>query len=189
MGKHLFDILLDGNTCSWCAANVRSSLGAATLPDFDLDLDPLGLVEPAGVPVTPRRDDRAMTSRRGSLVPVPDAAAFGPPPFVPAPPRLRLVAPPARRRPSYARRRVAAVVLLVALALAGQGLAGWLASSSPAGSPAPAPAELVARPGDTYWDLASRVHRGGDLRHTVDRLVSANGGRELRVGDRIAVTP
>jgi DNA integrity scanning protein DisA with diadenylate cyclase activity len=43
----------------------------------------------------------------------------------------------------------------------------------------------VAEHGDTYWGLAARVSPGGDLRSTVDALVRANGGRELRVGDRI----
>jgi hypothetical protein len=41
--------------------------------------------------------------------------------------------------------------------------------------------------GDTYFSVASRFHRAGDLRATVDAVVAANGGRELRPGDRIVI--
>ena len=55
-----------------------------------------------------------------------------------------------------------------------------------AGAPA-APVVLVAQPGDSYWTLADRLDVGGDLRSVVDELVAANGGGELRAGDRIVL--
>ncbi len=108
-------------------------------------------------------------------------------------PHLRVAtAPPARRRPSAAvirRRRLVAVTLFVLLALGGVRLGErWLGATAEAGAVAPAPVVLVAQSGDTYWGLASRVSPGGDIRSTVDSLVRANGGRELRAGDRIRLS-
>ena len=110
-----------------------------------------------------------------------------PAPVRPAVP-LRVLAPPAGRRPLaavYRRRRLAvAVALGLLLVLTGRA-AGSLLSTASAGEPARNPVVLVAEPGDSYWSLAGEVHEGGDLRSTVDALVDANGGRELRAGDRI----
>jgi hypothetical protein len=107
-------------------------------------------------------------------------------------PRVQLVtAPPSRRRPGpgvYRRRRLVAVaVLLVMLAVAVQGATGLLRGSATAGTAPTPPVVLVADAGDTYWSLAARVHDGGDIRSTVDELVAANGGRDLRPGDRIVL--
>lgn len=105
---------------------------------------------------------------------------------------LRLVtAPPSRRRPSaavYRRRRLVALLLVLAatLVLARAGL-GVVRASSSAGALPEAPVVLVAEPGDSYWSLAAEVHEGGDIRSTVDALVDANGGGELRAGDRITL--
>jgi hypothetical protein len=112
----------------------------------------------------------------------------------PAAPPLRIVtAPPSRRRPSaaaYRRRRLVAVALLVALVLAtGLAVTRWATVGASAGAVAAAPAVLVAQPGDSYWTLADRLDVGGDLRSVVDQLVAANGGGELRAGDRIVVQP
>jgi hypothetical protein len=112
----------------------------------------------------------------------------------PAAPPLRIVtAPPSRRRPSaaaYRRRRLVAVALLVALVLAtGLAVTRWATAGASAGAVAAAPAVLVAQPGDSYWTLADRLDVGGDLRSVVDQLVAANGGGELRAGDRIVVQP
>ncbi len=107
---------------------------------------------------------------------------------------LAVVAPPARLRPSAAalrRRRILAIALvsvtaLVAVVCLRAGLA-WLGGEATAGVTSPTPAVVVAGPGDSYWSLASRLHQGGDLRATVDALVAANGGRELRAGDRVVL--
>jgi hypothetical protein len=108
----------------------------------------------------------------------------------PASTRLRAVAaPPSSRRPSAAvlrRRRLLAAALAVGLtATAGRVASGWWSAPAHAGAVPAAPVVVVAAAGDTYWGLAARVGAGGDLRSTVDALVRANGGRELRVGDRI----
>jgi hypothetical protein len=109
----------------------------------------------------------------------------------PAPSPLRLVtAPPSRRRPSvvvHRRRQLVALALVVVAVLAiGAGVRALTSSVSAGDASAPA-REIVAEPGDSYWSLASELDRGGDLRSTVDALVDANGGRDLRAGDRIAV--
>jgi len=105
---------------------------------------------------------------------------------------LRLVtAPPSRRRPdpSVLRRRrvVALVVALLLTAALVAGASHLVRASASAGAAPLAPLVLVAQPGDSYWTLANRIHDGGDLRSTVDALVTANGGRELRAGDRIVL--
>jgi len=121
------------------------------------------------------------------------AIAWAPQPIEldrPARPRLRPVAaPPSSRRPSAVvlrRRRLVAAALAVGLTVtAGRVATGWWGASGSAGAAPAAATVVVAEAGDTYWRLASRVSPGGDLRSTVDALVRANGGRELRVGDRI----
>lgn len=93
---------------------------------------------------------------------------------------------------------VAAVVALVALLVLGWPLAGLLggATTTVEGSqPAPGPAAVavaanpvhVVQPGDTYWSIAQRLGRPGDIRPTVDALVAANGHRPLVAGDRLVV--
>ena len=111
----------------------------------------------------------------------------------PTPPRRPLglvTAPPSRRRPARAvyRRRRLAVVLVVALVVSVGSLAArWATSPAAAGSAPATPVTLVAAPGDSYWTLADRLDLGGDLRSVVDTLVRANGGRDLRAGDRIVL--
>jgi hypothetical protein len=109
---------------------------------------------------------------------------------------LRLVTattPPSRRQPSaavYRRRRLVALVLVLAVVLVAVQLLTHVASASASASAGAAPSEpvvLVAQPGDSYWSLAADVYDGGDLRSTVDELVRANGGGDLRVGDRIVL--
>ena len=105
---------------------------------------------------------------------------------------LQLVtAPPSRRRPDavvYRRRRLVALLLALVVVLGAiQVASSALTSSASAGTTWTAPTVLVAQPGDSYWSLAARVHEGGDVRSTVDALVDANGGRDLRAGDRIVL--
>ncbi len=76
---------------------------------------------------------------------------------------------------------------LALLAAAVQFASHALSGSASAGAAPAAPVVLVAQPGDSYWSLAARVSDGGDLRSVVDELVAANGGDDLRVGDRIVV--
>ncbi len=101
----------------------------------------------------------------------------------------------------YRRRRVAAVVLVVALVVgaavgvvAGLQVLGGSAGSGPltapaaatsAGAPAlvepstvaPGATAVVVGPGDTLWGIARQITpAGGDVAATVDRLVAANGG-------------
>jgi hypothetical protein len=107
---------------------------------------------------------------------------------------LRLVTattPPSRRQPSaavYRRRRLVALVVVLAVVLVAVQLLTHVASASASAGAAPAePVVLVAQPGDSYWTLAAEVYDGGDLRSTVDALVRANGGGDLRAGDRIVL--
>ena len=98
-------------------------------------------------------------------------------------PPLRLVS-----GAEFRRRRLVALVLALALTLAlAAGVNRILNATSTAGAVPAAPVVLVAQPGDSYWTLANQIHDGGDLRSTVDALVAANGGRELRPGDRITL--
>jgi hypothetical protein len=107
----------------------------------------------------------------------------------PRPPLHLVTAPPSRRRPGagvYRRRRLLAAAVLLAVVVLLTQVAGHVTgASASAGSVPSAPVVLVAQPGDSYWTLANQVHQGGDLRSTVDALVDANGGRDLRAGDRI----
>lgn len=117
-------------------------------------------------------------------------------------------------RPSslvYRRRRVAAVVLVVALVVgaavgvvAGLQVLGGSAGSGPltapaaatsAGAPAlvepstvaPGATSVVVGPGDTLWGIARQITpAGGDVGATVDRLVARNGGvSSLQPGMRL----
>ena len=111
----------------------------------------------------------------------------------PSRPALQMVTPPPSRRvPAgvYRRRRlVALVVLTVVLAVATFVGSQALTASAAAGTGPADPLVLVAEPGDSYWSLAGQIHDGGDIRSTVDTLVRANGGRELRTGDVITLAP
>jgi len=117
------------------------------------------------------------------------------------PVRLYVVPGAGRRsaRPSaavYRRRRLAAGVLAVLLVV----MAGWAVTTvaalggvpasaperGPASSPA-APTEVVVRPGDTMWSIATRLQPEGDVRGLVRRLVEANGGPAIQPGDVLVV--
>jgi len=106
---------------------------------------------------------------------------------------MRLVtAPPSRRRPSaavYRRRRLIALLLVATVLMTVSSIGiRWATASASAGATATSsPVVLVARPGDSYWTLARKLHAGGDLRSVVDELVAANGGGDLHAGDRIVL--
>jgi len=108
-------------------------------------------------------------------------------------PRL---APVPARRPApvvYRRRRAVALLVVVSVAavlvLAVGGLrasfggAPLIASERP-GAPA---AVYVVQPGDTFWEIARRLDRGGDPRPLVARLVAAHGSAVLVPGERLAL--
>ena len=111
------------------------------------------------------------------LRPAPRPARPGPSPR----PRVARPHPPG----TYARRRVAAVVLVVALVVAVRLLLGAL-GGGPLTAPEPISSRVVVvQPGDTLWAIARRLDPGGDVRVTVQRLAAAHGGSVLQVGERI----
>ncbi len=104
-------------------------------------------------------------------------------------------------RSTFVRRRVGAVVFVVALVLsvgsvAQRGLAdrgGVPASGSAVGrttigdagdAPGYAPAYVVHQ-GDTLWAIAERLYPGRNVSQIVDALVSLNGGASIQVGQTL----
>jgi Tfp pilus assembly protein FimV len=109
--------------------------------------------------------------------------------------------PLSHRAATFRRRRlvalVAAVALIAGLAVAVQAIAQ---AASTVGPSAPEPLEsegagprpvdgevYVVQPGDTLWSIAAELAPESDPRPVVDALRAANGGPELRVGDRLTV--
>jgi hypothetical protein len=104
---------------------------------------------------------------------------------------------PQRLAVVYRRRRVAAAVLAVLLAvgalLAVRGVALAVAPSPPGSGGAVAPAAgpttvVVVQPGDTLWAMARRLQPEGDVRPLVDRLAEAHGNGPLQAGERLEVS-
>ncbi len=103
--------------------------------------------------------------------------------------RPRLV----ERQLVFRRRRLAVAVLvaLVAFVLAlligaGQVLANR--GGDPASTPAVRPAtQYVVQSGDTLWSLAERFHGPFARGPYLDRLVDANGGSRLEVGQLVVL--
>lgn len=111
----------------------------------------------------------------------------------------------------YRRRRIAAAVLSVVLVAAfafavrvGVAVLGGDPASAPEprlsllAEPVDAPGTFggqtlvpggvyVVQPGDTFWALARALQPEGDVSSLVRRLVRANGGPELAVGDRVVL--
>ena len=100
-------------------------------------------------------------------------------------------------RSTFVRRRVGAVVFVVALVLsvgsvAQRGLAdrgGVPASGSAVGRTTTggtgyAPAYVVHQ-GDTLWAIAERLYPGRNVAQIVDALVSLNGGASIQVGQTL----
>jgi hypothetical protein len=93
-----------------------------------------------------------------------------------------------RRHPSRRRLPPAATAVLMVTVLALAVLVrGGLPSS--AGGAGPAAGVHVVRPGESYWSIAAGLGAPGDVRAVVDRLVDDNGGRVLRPGDRLVLSP
>jgi Tfp pilus assembly protein FimV len=103
--------------------------------------------------------------------------------------------------PTYARRRLTALLTVVATALvlllgAGHVVAnrGGAPASAPAIRPATAaatasaaPAVYVVRSGDTLWSIGQRFHGQISLSDYVDALIDLNGGTRLQVSQAITL--
>ena len=101
-------------------------------------------------------------------------------------PRLTVVPPaPVVRR----RRVVAAAGLLAAIVLAMLVVSrvAMVLGGAPASVPGHRVDAYVVQPGDTLWGIARRIQPEGDVRSLVDRLVRANGGPNLTVGQSLAL--
>ncbi len=99
----------------------------------------------------------------------------------------------------YHRRRVVALVLLVAvsaivllgISTVGARVLGATATAAPVVASAPGastagPARIhVVQPGDTLWTIARSMQPEGDVRPLVDQLAERHGGAGLRVGERL----
>jgi hypothetical protein len=90
------------------------------------------------------------------------------------------------------RRCVLVVVGIVAFVLVTNGLAAVARHAAPGPPNRPAhtaePMTVrVVQPGETLWSIAAALPGHGDVRSVVDRLVSANGGSEVRAGDTISI--
>jgi hypothetical protein len=83
-----------------------------------------------------------------------------------------------------------ALVLTIAVGLVWAGallLGGILGGSTGAGASAPVASTVVVRPGQTLWQIAEGLHRGGDIRDVVDRLAEFNGTASLVPGQVVRV--
>jgi Tfp pilus assembly protein FimV len=130
----------------------------------------------------------------------PVRAAGSRPPVHAAPSRVR--APAWRPLPDRAtrvrRRRLAVLVVAVALAagvaagvqaVAGLTAVGTTTEPRPVEvRPVPAAGhEYVVQPGDTLWSIATQIAPDADPRPVVDALRAANGGPVLEVGTRLTL--
>lgn len=95
----------------------------------------------------------------------------------------------------YRRRRRAAGALAVGLVAA----LAWVASiavasfgspempSGPGGNGSARTATYVVQRGDTIWSIAERFARPGEVGSMSDRLMRANGGSQLQVGQALVI--
>ena len=98
------------------------------------------------------------------------------------------------RAAAYRRRRVLALLVLVAFAV-GLFLAVRTVTATLGGVPASAPegpfpgageSVITVQPGDTVWSIARAAIPDGDIRGLVDELVASHEG-PLQPGDRLLV--
>lgn len=90
-----------------------------------------------------------------------------------------------QQRRVYLRRRCAVLASFI--------LVGWWVGAAVT-SPEPPPrtdritgASYLVEPGDTLWEIAHRLERGGDVREVVDRLAEVNGGDRVLAGQRLVI--
>jgi hypothetical protein len=125
----------------------------------------------APVVVLPVRRDGGVAAATGALAPaiaVPSSEPVG----TDRRPELRLVAPAARTGRSV-RRRTVAILVTIALVVAGAGLA---ASALAMPADPPVGGHVVLQPGETLWDIAVRsAPNGTDPRTQLDTLRRLNG--------------
>jgi nucleoid-associated protein YgaU len=141
---------------------------------------------------------RRPTSRRAASVGVRAVR-----PVAPLPTRYTVPVSVLPSRSTFVRRRVGAVVFVVALVLsvgsvAQRGLAdrgGEPASvvsvgrttAGPVGAADPVgyTPSYVVRPGDTLWEIAERLYPTADVARIVDALVSLNGSASIEAGQTL----
>jgi len=95
----------------------------------------------------------------------------------------------AQRRPGVRlTRRGRAVLVLLALLLAGLGVVSAAPASQAADPVGPAPT-VVVKPGDTLWSIASRCAPGRDPFATIDEIRRLNGlsGYTVPAGMRLTL--
>jgi len=116
----------------------------------------------------------------------------------PAAPGARRVRPLPDRATRVRRRRLAALVAAVAVALVVWGAVGVVSDLGAVGpTPEPRPLDVgpalqagevyVVQSGDTLWSIARRLAPDADPRPIVDALREANGGPVLEVGTRLTL--
>ena len=108
-------------------------------------------------------------------------------------PQPRHVAPThdvfVRRRIAVALAAVVGLLLVLGgVSVAGRALAGrgGVPASAPAAQPVQS-APYVVQPGDTLWSIAGQYRGERSLADYVDRLVRANGGPDIEVGQRLVL--
>jgi Tfp pilus assembly protein FimV len=124
-------------------------------------------------------------------------------------PRHLSLVPPLAAKPvsaaTYMRRRLVALFVVTALALAAGVLAitganivfadrGGIPATVPAvGERVPGPtiggAGYVAQPGDTLWGIAQRLEGAGSVTSKVEALIALNGGARIEAGQWVALPP
>ena len=101
---------------------------------------------------------------------------------------------------TYRRRRLAVLLAATAAGLllpvaASRAVAAFrdVPASVPERRPAPATPPgaqaggYLVQPGDTLWSIARKLQPEGDVRALVHQRVDANGGADLRVGQRVVL--
>ena len=109
-----------------------------------------------------------------------------------APATFAFVRPPVRpaapvSAATYARRRLVAGILLAVLVVAVAIGVSWFTGPATGALDARPVAEVqvLVQPGDTVWSIAEGLAAGTDVRPIVDAIVTANGGADLVVGQRL----
>jgi nucleoid-associated protein YgaU len=136
----------------------------------------------SGFVSSPRLARTSQAPSFGTAASLGTAASFGK--------TVRPLRPAVSRHPVYVARRRRVVVFSVAAALAGVAMFAVMLGRVPASvserHPV-SPVTHVVQPGETLWSIAQRVHPGGNVAAYVDRLVRANGGNTIQVGQQIVV--